>query len=277
MPATTSLSDWKSAPRRFVSSSGEPLGDGSHRILGVARRHRAACAKAKSSILKRRGKCIREALVDAEEKSDVMIGSVYLGHHGGPHRVFNNRGARGDSRRTSDEICEEDFEDVQASAREVSIPRRTCSCTRFSSTTTSMGRMACLDPIGPLGQQARGGFPHHPRHWLADEKRGALREGNRPLRCSDVVFNPLASRASRCSIQHQKESRCAGRSISAAGPRIIWSMSDGAVRQSGEPGGIGGDHITNDISHGSANPDGASAEQLKIEEGNVTLGNRASG
>ena len=62
-----------------------------------------------------------EALVDAEEKSDVMIGSVYLGVTGGHITGFNNRGAV-TIPEDRDEICEEDFEDVQASAREVSIP-----------------------------------------------------------------------------------------------------------------------------------------------------------
>lgn len=46
---------------------------------------------------------------------------------------------------------------------------------------------------------------------------------------------------------------------------------DGAVKQSGTVG-IGGDHITNDISMGLRIPM-ARAEKLKIDEGSVILGN----
>jgi len=37
------------------------------------------------------GKCIREALADAEEKSDVMIKNVYLGITGAHIQSYNNR------------------------------------------------------------------------------------------------------------------------------------------------------------------------------------------
>ena len=50
---------------------------------------------------------------------------------------------------------------------------------------------------------------------------------------------------------------------------------DGAVKQSGVLG-VGGDHITNDISMGLRIPM-ARAEKLKIEEGSVTLGNCLAG
>jgi cell division protein FtsA len=46
---------------------------------------------------------------------------------------------------------------------------------------------------------------------------------------------------------------------------------DGVVKQSGVLG-VGGDHITNDISMGLRIPM-TRAEKLKIEEGSVTLGN----
>ena len=100
---------------------GETRGDGTIRILGVGQAPSRGVRKGEIVDFETAGKCIREALVDAEEKSDVMIGSVYLGVTGGHITGFNNRGAV-NIPEERDEICEEDFEDVQASAREVSIP-----------------------------------------------------------------------------------------------------------------------------------------------------------
>ena len=94
------------------------------------------------------GKCIREALVDAEEKSDVMIGSVYLGVTGSHIMAFNNRGAV-TIPEERDEICEEDFEDVQASAREVSIPAPNMFVHSILQHYYVDGLvMACSNPIG---------------------------------------------------------------------------------------------------------------------------------
>ncbi len=108
------------------------------------------------------GKCIREALVDAEEKSDVMIGSVYLAVTGGHIASFNNRGAV-NIPEDRDEICEEDFEDVQASAREVSIPAPNMFVHSILAALLRgwAGRRAQSDRHARA--QAGGGFSHHPR------------------------------------------------------------------------------------------------------------------
>src|SRR6201993_3390571 len=98
---------------------GEGRPDGTIKILGVGQAPSRGVRKGEIVDFETAGKCIREALVDAEEKSDVMIGSVYLGVTGGHIMGFNNRGAV-NIPEERDEICEEDFEDVQASAREVS-------------------------------------------------------------------------------------------------------------------------------------------------------------
>jgi len=72
---------------------GETRGDGTIRILGVGQAPSRGVRKGEIVDFETAGKCIREALVDAEEKSDVMIGSVYLGVTGSHIAGFNNRGA----------------------------------------------------------------------------------------------------------------------------------------------------------------------------------------
>ena len=98
---------------------GDLRSDGTIRIIGVGTAPSRGVRKGEIVDFETAGTCIREALVDAEEKSDVMIGAVYLGVSGAHIESFNNRGAINIPEQR-DEIREEDFEDVQASAREVS-------------------------------------------------------------------------------------------------------------------------------------------------------------
>src|SRR6186713_1198791 len=100
---------------------GEVKGDGTVKILGVGQAPSRGVRKGEIVDFETAGKCVREALADAEEKSDVMVGSVYLAVSGGHIESFNNRGSI-NIPEDRDEICEEDFEEVQSAAREVSIP-----------------------------------------------------------------------------------------------------------------------------------------------------------
>src|SRR5215207_8185169 len=95
--------------------------DGTIKIYGVGQAPSRGVRKGEIVDFETAGKCVREALVDAEEKSDVMIGSVYLAVTGSHIQSFNNRGGV-TIPEDREEIDDQDFEDVQASAREVSLP-----------------------------------------------------------------------------------------------------------------------------------------------------------
>jgi cell division protein FtsA len=90
-----------------------------------------------------------------------------------------------------------------------------------------------------------------------------------PLEVEDVVFGALAS-AQVVLTQHQKNLGALVIDMGGGTTDYILYV-DGAVKQSGVLG-VGGDHITNDISMGLRIPR-ARAEKLKVEEGSVTLGN----
>ena len=89
------------------------------------------------------------------------------------------------------------------------------------------------------------------------------------MEVEDVVFTALAS-AQVVLTQQQKNLGALVIDIGGGTTDFILYV-DGAVKQSGTLG-IGGDHITNDISMGLRIPM-ARAEKLKIEEGSVILGN----
>ncbi|HEY3897855.1 MAG TPA: cell division protein FtsA [Chthoniobacter sp.] len=250
---------------------GETRGDGTVRILGVGQAPSRGVRKGEIVDFETAGKCIREALVDAEEKSDVMIGSVYLGVTGGHIVGFNNRGAV-NIPEERDEICEEDFEDVQSSAREVSIPAPNMFVHSILQNYYVDGQDGVLNPIGMLGRKLEADF--HIIHGVATRIKNSVRcvkeVGPDVL---DVVFNPLATAQ---VLLDQNQKGLGALVVDFGGGTMDYLVYvDGAVRQSGSLA-IGGDHITNDISLGLRIPM-AKAERLKIEEGSVVLGNSRPG
>src|SRR5260221_6391174 len=72
---------------------GETRPDGTLRILGVGQAPSRGVRKGEIVDFETAMKCVHEAVVDAEQKSDVMIRSVYVAVAGGPIPRFNNRGS----------------------------------------------------------------------------------------------------------------------------------------------------------------------------------------
>src|SRR5438270_527990 len=95
---------------------GEAKGDGPIKILGVGQAPSRGVRKGEIVDFETAHKCVREALADAEEKSDVMIKSVFVGVSGAHIQSFNNRGAV-ELPEDREEIDETDYDDVAISAR----------------------------------------------------------------------------------------------------------------------------------------------------------------
>jgi cell division protein FtsA len=245
---------------------GDSKPDGSIKILGVGQAPSRGVRKGEIVDFDTAQKCVHEALVDAEEKSDVMIQSVYLGVTGAHIESFNNRGMVGVPE-DQDEITEADCDNVRASAREVSIPSQNMFIHSILQHYYIDGQEGILNPVGMMGNKLEADF--HIIHGIGTRVKNAVRCVKEiPLEVEDVVFNPLAA-AQVVLNQHQKN--LGALAIDIGGGTTDYLMYvDGAVRQSGSLG-IGGDHITNDISMGLRIPM-ARAEKLKIEEGSVTLG-----
>lgn len=250
---------------------GETRRDGTIRILGVGQAPSRGVRKGEIVDFETASKCIREALVDAEEKSDVMIGSVFLAITGGHIDCFNNRGAV-NLPEDRDEICEEDFEDVQSSAREVSIPAPNMFVHSLLQHYYVDGQDGVLNPIGMLGRKLEADF--HIIHGVATRIKNSVRcvkeVGPEVL---DVVFAPLATAQ---VVLDQNQKTLGALVVDMGGGTTDYVVYvDGAVKQSGALP-IGGDHITNDISLGLRIPM-AKAEKLKVEEGSVIIGQALPG
>src|SRR2546430_4471560 len=245
---------------------GETRPDGTLKILGVGQAPSRGVRKVEIVDFETAMKCVHEAVVDAEQKSDVMIRSIYVSVAGGHIQSFNNRGCvtvpedRG-------EIDEQDIEDVKVSAREVSIPASNALLHSIIQHYHVDGQDGVLNPVGMLGEKLEADF--HIIHGVRNRIQNTIRcVKELPLDVEDVVFSPLAS-AQVVVTQHQKNLGALVIDVGGGTTDYILYV-DGAVKQSGVFA-VGGDHITNDISMGLRIPM-TRAEKLKIEEGSVVLG-----
>jgi cell division protein FtsA len=245
---------------------GESKPDGSIKILGVGQAPSRGVRKGEIVDFDTAQKCVHEALVDAEEKSDVMIQSVYLGVTGAHIDSFNNRGMVAIPEE-QEEIMDADCDSVRTSARDVNIPSQNMFIHSILQHYYVDGQEGVLNPVGMMGHKLEADF--HIIHGIGTRVKNAVRCVKEiPLEVEDVVFNALAA-AQVVLNQHQKN--LGALAIDIGGGTADYLMYvDGAVRQSGSLG-IGGDHITNDISMGLRIPM-ARAEKLKVEEGSVILG-----
>jgi cell division protein FtsA len=246
---------------------GEARLDATTKILGVGQAPSRGVRKGEIVDFETAMKCVLEALSDAETKSDVMIKGVYVGVTGAHIQSFNNRGCviLPDDH---DEIDEQDIEDVKINAREVSIPAQNAFLHSIIQHYHVDGQDGVLNPVGMLGQKLEADF--HIIHGVRTRIQNTIRcVKELPLEVEDVVFNPLASAQ---VVLNQQQKNMGALVIDMGGGTTDYILYvDGAVKQSGTLG-IGGDHITNDISMGLRIPM-ARAEKLKIDEGSVILGN----
>lgn len=246
---------------------GEGRPDGTIKILGVGQAPSRGVRKGEIVDFETAMKCMHEAVVDAETKSDVMIRSVYVTIAGSHIQSFNNRGsvALPEDR---DEIDEQDIEDVKINAREVMIPAPNAFLHSIIQHYHVDGQDGVLNPVGMLAEKLEADF--HIIHGVRTRIQNTIRcVKELPLEVEDVVFSALAS-AQVVLTPHQKSLGALVIDIGGGTTDYILYV-DGAVKQSGVLG-VGGDHITNDISMGLRIPM-TRAEKLKIEEGSVTLGN----
>jgi cell division protein FtsA len=250
---------------------GETRRDGTVKIMGVGHAPSRGVRKGEIVDFDTAAKCVREALVDAEEKSDVSIRSVYLAVSGGHIESFNNRGSVMIPE-DREEICEEDFEEVQSAAREVSIPPPNMFLHSILQQYYVDGQDGVLNPIGMIGNKLEADF--HIIHGVGNRIKNTVRcVKDLDIEVEDVVFAPLA--AAQVVLDMNQKSLGALVIDMGGGTTGYVVYLDGAAKHSGCLA-IGGDHITNDLSLGLRIPM-AKAEKLKTEHGGVTLGNSLPG
>ena len=241
----------------------EGRSDGTISILGVGETPSRGVRKGEIVDLATVSDCVREALLDAEDKTNVEIGNVWVAITGSHLRSFNNRGSfiLPEDR---DEIIEEDLQTVEINAKEVSLPAANSFLHTILQSYHVDGNKNVLSPVGMAGSRLEADF--HIIHGVKNRIQNTLRcIESLKLGIEDVVLSSLAS-ALVVLTQQQKD--LGALVIDMGGGTTDYLVYlDGAVRHSGVLA-LGGDHITNDISIGLRLPI-ARAEILKIQEGSA--------
>jgi len=207
--------------------------------------------------------CVREAIVDAEEKTNVEIGNVWVAITGSHLRSFNNRGTH--TLPSPRQIEQADLDMVQTNAKEIALPPPNIFLHTILQAYHLDGNRNVIDPLESEGMQLEADF--HIVHGIKTRITNHLRCVEAlNLEIEDVVLSSLAS-AQVVVTQYQKDIGVLVVDI-GGGTTDYLVYHDGAVRHSGVLA-LGGDHITNDISVGLKLPI-ARAEMLKIQEGSAT-------
>jgi len=242
---------------------GEAKSDGAIKILGVGQAPSRGVRKGEIIDFETAQTCLHDALVRAEDRSDVMIQNVYLAVTGSHVESLNNRGTI-TLPDDQGEINEEDLEEVKEIARDVAIPQQNVFLHSIIRHYFVDGQEKVLNPVGMLGKRLEADY--HIIHGIRTRIQNTIRCVREiDLEVEDVVFGPIASAQVVLNADSKKRGALV---IDIGGGTSDYVLyADGAVAQSGSLG-VGGDHITNDISLVLKIPL-SKAEKLKVEEGSA--------
>ncbi len=239
--------------------------DGSIKIMGVGTAPSRGIRKGEIIDFEAAQVSLQDALVRAEDRSDVMIKKVYLAITG-PHIKGQNSPGDINIAASKSEITEEDLEEVKEKACDISIPQENISIHRLVRHYILDGQEKVANPLGMLANRLDAEF--HIIHGIRTRVQNAIRCLREfPLEVEDVVFSPYAA-AQHCLTPEARQQGCLLLDI-GGGTTDYVLYDDGAIYHSGSIG-IGGDQITSDISIVMKIPQ-ARAERLKTEHGSCQL------
>lgn len=243
---------------------GEVKSDGSVKILGVGQSKSVGVRKGEIYDFPQVRACVKDALVKAEDASDVEIGSVFLSvtgahiqgvNHLGSYRLPDNE----------DTIAPEHVNEAKEIARAVAIPQDHVYVHHIIRRFGVDGFHHAASPIGLTGRTVDANF--HVVHGIRSRIENQIKcVREMPLDIDDLVSAPIAT----AQVALDREARERGALvIDIGGGTTDYALySDGMIEASGcIP--VGGDHITNDIHLVTGLPF-SKAEVLKVREGDAS-------
>jgi len=243
---------------------GEVKSDGSVKILGVGQSKSVGVRKGEIYDFPQVRACVKDALVKAEDASDVEIGSVYLAVTGAHIQGVNNRGS---FRLPDDEsvIAPSHIQEAREIARNVAIPADHVYLHHIIRRFGVDGFEHATSPIGLSGKTVDADF--HVVHGIRSRIENQIKcVREMPLDIDDLVFAPIAS--AQVALDREAKERGALVIDIGGGTTDYVLYQDGAIEASGcIP--VGGDHITNDI-HLVTGLAFSKAETLKVREGDAS-------
>ena len=247
----------------------ETRSDGLLRIIGTGEAPSRGVRKGEIVDIGKITLCLSDAVSEAEEKADREIADVVAAVTGSHLESLNNRGGV-PIPEDREEIDDEDIQEVEQSALDVSIPAGNVFLHTMIQHYYVDGQEGVASPLGMIGRKLEAEFHivHGTKTRIQNNLR-CIREAN--LRVTNVVMSALASAH---AVLEQADKDLGALVIDIGGGTTDYILfRDGAVRQSGVLA-VGGDHITNDISIGLRVPT-KRAEKLKVEHADVAPGSTA--
>ncbi len=239
----------------------EVRGDGSMRVLGVGEQPARGVRKGEIVDFETCSRCVNDALVEAEEKSDTRIRSVYVGVTGSHIEGFNLHTTLPLSP-GGEEVEELHLEELRMQARETTGDRALLYL--MPQNYSLDGQDNVINPLGMLARRIEADF-----HVIC----GVRTRIQNTIRCikefgleiQDVI--PSSQAAAEVALTQQDRDLGALLIDMGGGTTDYMIYTEGVVRHSGVLA-VGGEHFTNDISMGLRLPLNV-AEQLKVEEASL--------
>jgi cell division protein FtsA len=242
---------------------GEVNPDENIKILGVGQAPSRGVRKGEICDFETAKTCLHDALVRAEDRSDVMVRNVMLSVTGSHVASLNNRGSyllpEG-----QDELTEEDLDEVESIVREVDMPQQNVFLHSIIRHYYVDGQEGVVNPVGMMGSKLEADY--HIIHGVRSRIQNSIRCVREiPLEVSDAVFAPIAA----AQVVLGRDAKISGALVIdiGGGTSDYVAYADGVVSASGCVA-IGGDHISNDLSV-VLNIPLREAEKLKVREGSA--------
>ena len=243
---------------------GEVKPDGAVKILGVGETKSAGVRKGEISDFASVRSCVKTALLEAEEVSDVDIHSVFLAVTGSHIQGMNNKGTY---RLPEDEpgVLIDHVDEAKEIAKDVAIPSDNVYIHNVIRQYWLDGQEHATTPLGLLGKSLEADF--HIVHGIKSRIQNSIKCVREiPLDVDEVVFAPIAS--ALIALDRQRKDAGALVIDMGGGTTDYVLYLNGAIAASGcIP--VGGDHITNDI-HLVTKIPLSKAEKIKRLEGDAS-------
>lgn len=243
---------------------GEVRPDTAVKILGIGSTRSVGVRKGEIYDYSLAATCVKDALAQAEDASEVEIGSVFLSVTGAHFQGLNHCGTyripEGEETVTLEHI-----EEARNIARNPPIPEGNVQIHPILRRYMLDGLEQPSPPIGLYGTTVEADF--HIVHGIANRIHNSMKlVREMPLEIDDVVFAPIATAQMALDRTHRGQGALV--IDIGAGTTDYALYLEGAIIASGcIP--VGGEHVTNDIHLVTGLPY-SKAEKLKVMEGNAS-------
>jgi cell division protein FtsA len=250
---------------KVVAAVGEIRPDGTLALLGIGESASGQVRKCEIVDFEVAQGCVRDALAEAEQKTDIVIAEVYLALTGAHLRSSNTR-VTTIVNNDADEITTENLQELQNMATAQPLPTDHAIVHHLLQNYVLDNGTITDNPVGLTSKQLTANF--HQIYGLATRLQTTIR-------CVkelgiDVKNYALCSYATAQAVLTRSQKQLGAVVINLGGGVSDYiAYHKGAVVHTGVLG-VGGDHLTNDIVTGLRIPY-AKAEQLKRTEGSVIL------